>query len=1143
VLVLISEGTYTLTEPFILTPADSGARNCPIIYKAAAGARPVFTGGRVISGFRRGGNGIWRTRVPEVAAGKWYFEQLFVNGRRAVRARTPNKFYHYMGATSEIPIEGKQGQYRRTTSVRGDALEPLRNLDSCELQDVTLMAYHKWCITRRYLTAIDTSANVIITIGEKLKSYSGWPKNTRFHLENFKAALDAPGEWFLARDGMLYYKPLPGENRTRVQVVAPVIEKLVIFEGKPEAKQFVEHIQLKGLVFHHNQSLLPQSGYYPFQAAFVTEAAIMADGARNIVIADCEVGHSATYGVWFRQGCRDCRLERSYLHDLGAGGVRIGEGRIRSDEPSCTSHITVDNNIIRSGGRIYTSAVGVWIGQSGDNTVTHNDIGDFFYTGISVGWRWGYSNSLGKRNTISYNHVHHIGWGVLSDMGGIYTLGPSEGTVISNNIFHDVYSYSYGGWGLYTDEGSTGIVMENNLVYNTKTGGFHQHYGKENVVRNNILAFSKLYQVQATRVENHLSFTFENNIVYYDTGVLLSGPWNRVKIKMDNNCYCAVSADVSFIGKSPPDWIKETGHDKNSIIADTLFVDAEKFDFRLKSNSPALKIGFKPFDYTKAGVYGDPDWVNKAKSVTFPPLEIAPDPPPVSIPETASLIPQPVSIRNLEGYFTITSSTQVVAGKEAEAEALKLIDALAPAMGFRLELVTRSKPQDTVIQLELNRQLTEIGDEGYTLDVSAKSIIIRANQPAGLFYGIQTLRQLLPPSIFSKAKAKGVTWKVPCVNITDYPRFKWRGLLVDPARHFIPKEDMFRFTDAMAVHKFNRLQVHFTDNQGWRLEIKKYPKLTEIGSKMNRSRRKTKDGQYVGGFYTQDDIRQLVRYSAERYITIVPEIEMPAHTGAAIVSYPNVGLYPNKLNNIPPDKRWTANERILAPRPKTVAFMHDVLTEVMGLFPGRYIHIGGDEANKDHWKRSEEMQALILWFGLKDDAELHSWFIKQMDTFLTRHGRRLVGWDDILQGGLAPGAVVMSWRGEAGGIASANAGHDVVMAPTSHTYFDYYQGPADEEPLAIGGYLPLERVYQYDPVPNAIDADKVSHVLGVQAQLWGEYISTPQHLEYMAYPRAAALAEVGWSPKSSKDYDDFLNRLRHHTKRLKVMKIRYRPLD
>jgi len=688
VRVIVAGGKYNLAEPFTLTPADSGTREYPITYEVAAKA--VFSGGRKITGFKPGPGGIWQAKVPDAAAGKWRFEQLYVNGKRAVRARTPNKWYHFMNRTFETPVQGKQGQFRRTTEVRGDALKPLADLSSEELRDVTLVAYHKWCISRRFLTDIDTSANVIVTVGEKLKGYSGWPNNTRYILENFKAALDAPGEWFLSRDGTLYYMPRPGEDMARAEVIAPLAGKLVVFEGKPEAGQFVEHIRLKGLIFRHNSYMLPRSGYAPFQAAFVTEAAVMADGARNIVLQDCEIGHTADYAVWFRRGCRDCRLERSCLHDLGSGGVRIGEGTIRRDEREQTSHITVNNNIIHTGGRIYTSAVGVWIGQSGDNTVTHNDIADFYYTGLSVGWRWGYSDSLGKRNNLSYNHVHHLGQGVLSDMGGIYTLGPSEGTVVSNNIFHDVYAYSYGGWGLYTDEGSTGIVMENNLVYNVKTGCFHQHYGKENVIRNNIMAFSKLYQVQATRVEDHLSFTFENNIVYYDTGVLLSGPWTKVKLKMDKNCYwdCA-GRDVTLVGKKLEDWQKETGRDKNSIIADPLFIDAKNYDFRLKPGSPALKLGFKPFDYSKAGVYGDPAWIARARSLKPPKLEVAPDPPPVSIRddfEHTSVGSKPAGAQALtEGKGDAIAVTNETAA--AGRRSLKILDAPGLQHAFNPHLV------------------------------------------------------------------------------------------------------------------------------------------------------------------------------------------------------------------------------------------------------------------------------------------------------------------------------------------------------------------------------------------------------------------------------------------------------------------------
>jgi len=502
--------------------------------------------------------------------------------------------------------------------------------------------------------------------------------------------------------------------------------------------------------------------------------------------------------------------------------------------------------------------------------------------------------------------------------------------------------------------------------------------------------------------------------------------------------------------------------------------------------------------------------------------------------ELINIIPQPVSMEVSDGYFEIGPETRVAAENDAAAEAEKLIDALAPAMGYKLSLADTSQRRRGSITLELDKDLSNM---------------IRAKEPAGLFYGIQTLLQLLPEQVFSKAKVEGVEWKVPCVRITDYPRFCWRGLLVDPARHFIPVQDLMRFIDIMALHKFNSLQIHLTDDTGWRIEIKKYPKLTQTGAWMDFTAMRHIDeakeagDKRPGGFYSQDDIRQIVKYAVERHIKILPEIEMPAHTGAAIISYPEIGLYPEKLGALPALKRWNSNERVLAPRPKTVTFMKNVLTEVMELFPNTYIHIGGDEANIEHWKNSEEMQALKSELGLKDEAELHSWFIRQMDSFLSSHGRRLVGWDEILQGGLAPGATVMSWRGQQGGITAANAGHDVVMAPTSHTYFDYYQGPSDKEPLAIGGDLPLEKVYGFEPVPKDIAPEKTGHVLGVQGQLWGEFISNTPHLEYMTYPRAAALAEIAWSPETSRNYEKFLARLGRHLKRFDVAGVNYRKLD
>jgi hypothetical protein len=633
VTVTFAAGRYPLERALEFTPQDSGASaNAPVIYRAAKGADVVIDGGKPISGWERDPSkpGVWRTRI-DPQSGR--FEQLWVNDRRAVRARTPNYWeFGVLRSVTEEPLDGQPGRMKHTFAFDSQDLAALKEANAEAFHDAQIVVFHKWDTTREWLDSVDTAAGRLTSPGSKMQSWNSMGRDSLFYIENCLPALDSPGEWFLDRDGWLYYLPRPGEDMTKAQVTAPIAEAFLVFKGSSRAGR-VQHIQFEGLKFRHCEFRGPRAGLPPSQAAMNVDAsAILTDGARGLRFSDCSVEHIGTTAIWFRHDVRDCTVEKSRMYDLGIAGVRIGEMAI-VPEPERTGHITVDNCIVQSGGRLMPHAVGVWIGHSADNAITHCDVSDFFYTGVSVGWRWGYEQSAAKRNKIEFNHLHHFGYRILSDMGGVYTLGPSEGTSVSHNVIHNVYSTRYGGWGLYPDEGSTGIMFENNLVYNVRDGCVHQHYGKENVFRNNILAFSEEGQIAITRAEPHLSFTFERNIVYWDDGHLLgySGWGNGARVALKTNLYWRDGGKpFDFAGKSWDQW-RAASNDAGSIIADPMFVNAKGRDFRLRSESPAFKLGFKAFDFSQAGVYGDAAWKELANSLTYPKPYVVPGPRPLTI--------------------------------------------------------------------------------------------------------------------------------------------------------------------------------------------------------------------------------------------------------------------------------------------------------------------------------------------------------------------------------------------------------------------------------------------------------------------------------------------------------------------------------
>ena len=508
-----------------------------------------------------------------------------------------------------------------------------------------------------------------------------------------------------------------------------------------------------------------------------------------------------------------------------------------------------------------------------------------------------------------------------------------------------------------------------------------------------------------------------------------------------------------------------------------------------------------------------------------------------------NIIPKPEHSVLNPGSFQFNQDTKFYISDENQRPIAQILASkFKTAAGWDLGITTE-QPATNYVAFKTNDSLP---DEAYKLNIKNQIISIEANSYNGFLYGLESVRMLLPNAIESSSLVDG-DWLVPNIEITDGPRFKWRGLMLDLSRHFFDKEYIKKTIDRLAFLKMNTLHLHLVDDQGWRIEIKKYPKLTEIGAyRVNQedkpwSGRRTTDpsekGTY-GGFLTQEDAKEIVAYAQTRGVNVVPEIEMPAHVMSAIASYPELSCQ-GKPVAVPSGSVWPITDIYCPGKESTFDFLEDVLTEIMAIFPSKYIHVGGDEATKTNWKTCPYCQKRIKEEHLANVEELQSYFIKRIERFLSSKGRTLIGWDEILEGGLAPGATVMSWRGVKGGLEASEQGHDVVMTPGTHCYFDHYQGPQDSEPLAFGGFTPLSKVYTFDPVVDGMTPEQAKHVLGGQANLWAEYIPTTAHSEYMIYPRLAALSETLWSPKDNRSWDEFTPRIKHMMKRFGTMGINY----
>jgi len=622
VTVLIHGGRYIMEKSLVLEPEDSGTTTAPVVFAAAPGEKPVFSGGRLIKGWRKHNAQLWVAEIPAVKAGEWNFVQLFVGGEVRPRARTPNTgFLRVAGCPEGTPKTADYHKDCQSFEFKKGDIDP----NWSNLQDVEVIVYHFWTDSHLPIKSVDTVSNVVTFAHKAGKTFTDdfTEDGARYIVENVFEGLDEPGEWYSNRkEGRLYYYPKPGEDLNRIETVAPILPRFIEVKGDPGKRRFVEHVSFEGIAFEYTRFELPPGNSNDQQGSASVPAAVKMVGARNCRIENCEFRKLGTWGIELGRGCQENVFRGITVSQVAAGGIRLNGGTYNDHPFERTGGNVISDNVVEYYGQLYPSAVAVLLMNTDGNVVTHNLIHHGYYTGISIGWVWGYGRSVSQNNHIEYNHIHTIGQGLLSDMGGIYTLGVSSGTTIRNNLIHDVDANQYGGWGIYHDEGSTHLLVESNVVYRTKFGPFNIHYAKEVTVRNNIFALGRLEQLSRGRVEPHKSVFFEKNIVYWQTEDLFKGQWKDEPYSFhmspinkggatqltstfdcDWNLYFNPGfkmEEVKFADATWTEW-QARGKDRKSVYADPMFVDPEKGDFRLRPASPAFALGFQPIDLSQVG--------------------------------------------------------------------------------------------------------------------------------------------------------------------------------------------------------------------------------------------------------------------------------------------------------------------------------------------------------------------------------------------------------------------------------------------------------------------------------------------------------------------------------------------------------------